>query len=380
MKKLSFSYSCLSLTCCLLPLTVLAADTGFEGRLSQEIMYDDNFRLTDEKRGTAGAILRPAVTAYYKTETYNSLLSGGLVINRYNQLSQYNAENGNISWNQLWQGIRSRFTLNSSYSERELREIAEEDTADFAAQGQQKSISISPGYSYQLTNQDVLSVNLNFTDQKYDRNNRPDSRNYTVGGNWGRQFNEKLSGQVVTSIARFTAENAELDRTTDYMQASAGIVYQLSYITKITLMAGLSRSEVENTVLAENQPVLSLTSDSSGAIYSVEVERKTETDTFSFSVSKSLSPRTTGQVVEQQVFTAGWNKPLTERNQLSLSVSWRESDAETTYSSGSASIQWRYRLTEAFLLNTRYQFRQRKSSGEDATESNMVALALQYRF
>ena len=156
----------LSLTVAILfASSVNAAEWGIDFEADPQFKYDDNELLREDKKGDFSLKINPTLSLSRNLENSESRLRMGYRISRYQDLNDLDTENPFIGFSTSRSTERSSYGINLDYSERESRSIAEEDTADFSNTSTTTIKSISPNFSYSLTELDTITTSASYQER-----------------------------------------------------------------------------------------------------------------------------------------------------------------------------------------------------------------------
>ncbi|WP_417585086.1 hypothetical protein [Nitrincola sp.] len=369
---------CGLLVCLPLSTLAIAADTGIEGSISQTLGYDDNFQLKEDAKSTWSYTITPALTGYYRTETYTSNLTGALAIKRYSDFSRYNSQDPRLNWQQAWIRERALFSLNLGYTETEQRDDAEEDLGDFSTRNTVKTYTFAPAYNYQLTQRDNLGLSFGYTERQYSEATSSDNQSYTLGGNWAHNLSERTILRANLSYTRYEAQGRATETDSDIWRMSVGATYNWSERTAITALLGANWQDVEEHFLLLDQKTQET---NTGSLASVQWSHRTLQSTYNASYSRDLSPSSDGEVREQDRLNLGWRYELSDLSSVSLNGSWLKStnDAQTR-EFVSFSPAYNRQLSQNMTWSARYDFKYQERADEPSAKSNQIQMNLVYKF
>ncbi|WP_289281961.1 MULTISPECIES: hypothetical protein [unclassified Methylophaga] len=382
----------LSLTVAILfASSVNAAEWGIDFEADPQFKYDDNELLREDKKGDFSLKINPTLSLSRNLENSESRLRMGYRISRYQDLNDLDTENPFIGFSTSRSTERSSYGINLDYSERESRSIAEEDTADFSNTSTTTIKSISPNFSYSLTELDTITTSASYQErtQSSTTNNSLLSNNSRLTDNetkslnlaWQHQYSERLSGGISLGYVNYSAESESLDNEYDTYTAGFTSTYQLTELWVINGLLGARYLDSENTF----SNGLTTTSSSSGLNYSLSATKNGELDSMSLSASRSLLPSSTGAVNEQDAYTLSYSRELSEKLKASVSTTYREytsaddiSSITTKYIDFSPSLRWD--IYEKWSLAFGYRYRSIDESDGKNVNSNSVSLNIDYNW
>jgi hypothetical protein len=371
--------------------SVNAAEWGIDFEADPQFKYDDNELLREDKKGDFSLKINPTLSLSRNLENSESRLRMGYRISRYQDLKDLDTENPFIGFSTSRSTERSSYGISLDYSERESRSIAEEDTADFSNTSTTTIKSVSPNFSYRLTELDTITTSASYQErtQSSTTNNSLLSNNSRLTDNetkslnlaWQHQYSERLSGGISLGYVNYSAESESLDNEYDTYTAGFTSTYQLTELWVINGLLGARYLDSENTF----SNGLTTTSSSSGLNYSLSATKNGELDSMSLSASRSLLPSSTGAVNEQDAYTLSYSRELTEKLKASVSTTYREytsaddiSTNTTKYIDFSPSLRWD--VYEKWSLAFGYRYRSIDESDGKNVNSNSVSLNIDYNW
>lgn len=358
-----------------------AAEWSLSGTINPSLKYDDNIFMRDgNELADYRATVNPTLTAAYKLENSETSVSAGYVIERYETSRQLDRENPFVNFNTQHQTERSSWGLGFNYAESSSRSDAEADTGDFETNSTVTTQSISPSYSFQVTELDSLSINGSYTDKTYSTTDFSNSKSHSLSTSWQHQFTERLNGGLSLSANNNKSEGLTIQTNDDTYNLSLTSQYDLSEVWAINGSVGVRQLNSEQT------DVFGFTNknSSSGSTLSFDVSYKHEVDTASLSLSRSVSPSNTGDVNEQDRLSMQWSRQITERLSTSISGSYQASTSASDSGGDkreniniSPSVNWKMSPDASISLSYNYRQQKESEANTDAI-SNAVMLTLNY--
>lgn len=381
----------------LLPIVLIntasAAEWVFNAQADPKFKYDDNELLREDKLDDFSLNIDPTLSLSRSLENSSSEIRLGYRISRYQDLKQLDKENPFASFSTSYATERSTYGLNLNYAERESRDIAEEDTADFSNTSTTITKSISPSYSYRLTELDTLSTSASYQKRKQSgsstrtdpilgtSSNLTDNETISLTLAWQHQYTERLNAGVSGSYVNYQAESDRLDNQYDSYSLGLTSEYQLSELWSVNAMFGARYLDSEN-----NPAIGPQTSDqSTGVDYSFSTTREDELNSYTLSASRSLTPSSEGDVNQQDAFTVSYRRNITEKLTGSISASYRHyrsaddlNSIDTKYIDFSPNLSWK--LAKDWALVFSYKYRSVDESGGKNVDSNAVSFNIDYNW
>ncbi|WP_330110250.1 hypothetical protein [Methylophaga thalassica] len=377
---------------CLLINTASAAEWVFNAQADPKFKYDDNELLREDKLDDFSLNIDPTLSLTRSLENSTSEVRLGYRISRYQDLKELDKENPFASFSTSYATERSTYGLNLNYAERESRDIAEEDTADFSNTSTTITKSISPSYSYRLTELDTISSSFSYQTRKQSdsgsnsnilgaSSNLTDNETASLNLAWQHQYTERLNGGISFTYVNYQAESERLDNQYDSYSLGLTSEYQLSELWSVNGLLGARYLD------SENNPVIgSKTSDqSTGLNYSISTTREDELNSYSLSVSRSLLPSSEGDVNQQDAYTATYRRNLTEKLTGSFTATYRLyksaddlNSQETKYLDISPSLNWK--LAQDWALIFSYKYRSIDETDGKNVDSNAIFVNIDYNW
>ncbi|SFK20593.1 hypothetical protein [Methylophaga sulfidovorans] len=373
--------------------TASAAEWVFNAQADPKFKYDDNELLREDKLDDFSLNIDPTLSLSRSLENSSSEIRLGYRISRYKDLKELDKENPFASFSTSYATERSTYGLKLDYAERESRSIAEEDTADFSNISTTITKSISPSYSYRLTELDTISTSLSYQTRKQSDDSRNNNSVFGSSSNltdnetaslnlaWQHQYTERLNGGLSFTYVNYQAESDSLDNEYDSYSLGLTSEYQLSELWSVNGLLGARYLDSEN-----NPVVGSQTSDqSTGLDYSISTTREDELNSYTLSASRSLLPSSEGDVNEQDAYTITYRRNLTEKLTGNLSASYRKyrsaddlDSTETKYIDFSPSLSWK--LAEDWSLVFAYRYRSVDESDGKNVDGNALTFNIDYNW
>lgn len=376
------------LVCCsgLLVVSANAAEWHFDADADPTMKYDDNELLRENERGDFSLSVAPTISLSRALENSKSKLDLGYRVSKYDKLSELDKQNPFAGFTYSHNTERSELGLALAYSERETRSIAEEDTGNFSDASTVTTKSISPTFSYRITELDSVSSRFSYTERTYDSSasntsNLSDNETLDFNVAWQHRFSERFSGGLSAAYVNYEAESELFKNQYDSYSLSATSSYNLSQLWQLSGQFGM------RVLDSEVSPISGARSSerSNGSTYSFSAVRKDELSEVMLSFSKALLPSSTGAVNEQDAYQLSYSRDLSEQVSAGVSASYRDFDNatddfsandETKYSELSPYLRWKLDRNLALVFNYKYRNYERSQSS-DAT-SNAIYMTIDY--
>lgn len=365
--------------CAAILFDIQAAEWSLSGGLNPSLEYDDNiFMRESNKVGDYHASMIPTLKLAYETDNAEASLSTGYVMERYHTSSYLDNDDPFFKLNTAYKTQRSTWGLGLKFSESSSRNDAADDTGDFETNSTSTTKSISPSFSYQLTERDSLSLSTSYSEKTYSTTDFSDSKNRSVSSHWQHQFTERFNGGVSLSASNNKSTGLLELTDDDTYNLSLTSNYNISEIWSIDGSIGINHLNSQQTNLLGATDKTKSTGPSS----SINVSYKTDINQANLSISRSISPSSTGDVNEQDKVSVGWSRSLNERLTAGIRGSYQETSSAIDNDSNdrenisiSPSINWQYSPDSTFSLS--YNYRQQK---ESALNTNVSSHAIMLTF
>jgi hypothetical protein len=196
---------------------VSAAQVSWTPIFNPTLEYDDNVLMRDDnKEGSFIFSVQPTINAEYKTETFSLGTQFGYKFARYNQLSRLNESEPFIQINSIKTDARSTLQLNLAYSEDLSRNTASEDSGNFDSDTLITARSVTPSYSYNLTERDTVSLSASYSDREYS-NEFSDNNTKSLSASWNRNVTERLMLGLASTATFYQSGTNTLGTENIYM-------------------------------------------------------------------------------------------------------------------------------------------------------------------
>jgi len=363
--------------------SVHAAEWSLTSTLNPSAEYDDNVFLSEDAESSMHYAITPTVMLTRAVDNMQTSLSVGYRIDRYSSLSSDNdTENPFVRFNGSYNTERSQYGLSANYTEATSRSTALEDTGDFTSQSINRTRSINPSYSYQLSERDSLSLNGSYSERLSSTTSFDDTETKSITAGWQRQFNERLSAGLNGTISNYESEGLTLTTDDDNYSLSTSFSYAWSELWNVAGAIGLRRLNTERRVLLTG---ITDSDESTGSTLDFSAIRTDDINVYTIALSRSLSPSGTGEVNEIDRVSASWSHHLSDRLTANLATSYQESisvlegnNEKRENINFSPSLRWQ--LEENMSLNFSYNYRKQTQQSGSSADSNAVSVTLNYNW
>jgi len=387
----------------LLPLAIIvsqangiqAAEWTIDGRINQEMAYDDNLRMQsgEDKRSSFIYEFLPKLNAGYKSGNTQLTANVGYGVEVYtNKLEAIRQKvNTNVSGSYQTQSVN--YGLNVNYSLQPARNTAADDTGNFNSNAARTNWSVSPTIAYTLTEQDTLNASVQYGQSLYSKDDNvtvSDSLadNDNIGFNlaWGHRWSEQYTTSLSTSFS-FYDSNGDLRKTNNKSYSvTLGNSYQFNEHWNVYLDIGYRYTDSENTLLG-----VEINHVSQGFLINSALNYTGEVITSGLSFNQSMDPDGNGQLNQRSRVTFNLSYRLTETVTAQTSAQYQKTKSVSTFVinndrsniNASAALSWK--VTPFVFLNASYSYRkqiseQLLSSVVNNPDSNRIMLTLGYNW
>lgn len=362
------------------PSSILAAEWSLTSNLNPSIKYDDNVFLSEQSQGSVQYAITPSLNLKREMENSEISLETGYGVNRYASLSRLDRADPFTRFKTKYSTERSTYGLDASYQEASSRSTAEQDSGDFATESTVTKESVSPSYSYKLSERDTLGLTAAYSKSTYSTADFSDTTTKSISSNWQHAFSERFSGGLSLSFSNYDSQGLGSQTQTDNYNLSTTASFNLSELWKVNGQIGirqLKSDTTNNTIIEDNQ--------SSGSSFDINIAKQSEISSVALGLSRSISPSNTGDVNEQDRFNVSWSRMLSEYLTTSLSFSYQQSRSATDENNSSKReninfsplITWQF--DRNLGLNVSYNYRQQKLESDNTNvRSNSLMIGLIY--
>ncbi|MFA5983143.1 MAG: hypothetical protein WC782_03925 [Methylococcaceae bacterium] len=364
-------------------LSCQASDYIFQPSFSATERYDDNFRLQARPSGSNFiSTISPAIKFGYLQETGD--LNANFKLNQlfYSNEPRLEATEKLFDSQYSFAGERYNFSLAGNYSIQSSINTELEPTGSgilLNVNAFRTNRSISPSFSYRLTEKNSLQLSYSYSDSAFDNT----VRNANIRGFKSQALSSSLSHQFsprqsVSLSASYSLFDSASNQNSTSISVQAGWQYSLNEKTQLGLSVGRRSTDTESFGGR-------FRSTSNGQIFSANISRTTEWGNLSFNAGQQLNPATTGQQQQSTTFSASASYNINERLSSSISANYLQNQAaggstssSRTLTSFSPNLNWRW--TEEIRLGLSYNYRQQafQSQNTDAV-GNSVQLQFSYQ-
>jgi hypothetical protein len=376
----------------------LASERSLEADVSARAEYNDNIFLTDQEHdAVSGLIVTPTLSGIIKEENWEAKLNAGLRINKYSD-SNLDSNDQLFDLTGRYLAQRNIFSLNINHNlDSNLRSTSDDFGVVVGRRVNRKMQSITPQYTYLLTERSILQFSYTYTDVDYID---AEDTGFTP------YITENVSGALIYNLT-------ERDKLTfsfsvvDYRSQNKLITYQL-YSPRIGLdheftetLSGNFSIGVSNRNSTNRQtqtfdffgrPITisqEIDSKSRGLVFDFGMKQLLETGQLEGTFSRSDTTDSFGGLNQINRIGASYSDKLSELWRYTISSRYDDitsvgrsstTDRNTFYFDSMVS----YSIAINWNVNASYQYAARKfksdASENRAPHSNRVYLGLTYNF
>jgi len=375
--------------------SIQAAEWTIDGRLNQEMAYDDNIRMQsgEDKRSSFIYEFLPQLNAAYKSGNTQLAANVGYGVEVYSNKLETTRQKVNTSVSGSYQTQSVNYGLNVSYNLQPARNTAADDTGNFNSDAARTSWSISPTIAYTLTEQDTLSGSVQYSQSLYSNEDAlaisSSNDNSNIGFNlaWGHRWSEQYT-TTLSANASFYESDGEIRQTTNKSySATLGNSYVFNEQWDVYFDVGYRYTDSENTQLG-----FIIDHSSQGFLINSALNYTGEVLTSGISFNQSITPDGNGQLNQRSSVAFNVSYQLAETVSTQLSSSYQKTKSISTFvlnndrSNITASAEINWKVTQFIFLNARYSYRWQDEQpliNTVATEnasSNRVMLTVGYNW
>lgn len=274
-----------------------AAEWSVDGKLVQVIGYDDNVvMIRQPQQGSFEYLLTPTLNFAGRNAQWDIGGSASYGVHRYPDIPRLNYSPQHYSGFAEYRAERAQWRLNGSYDDTLNRNVAFEDTGDFASNSQRINWTIEPQFSYSLSKQETLTANAQYHQTTFSSGNFSNNEGYQSTVAWSRQKSERLK-YGITSFFSHWRFSGFADGVADSYALSCNVTYQLTPTWDINTTAGGRFSDVRmNSPLFFNW---GKSEQTFGFLGDISVNYQGKYWSTSGKIGRSITPSGLGTILEQ---------------------------------------------------------------------------------
>jgi hypothetical protein len=362
-----------------------AAEWTLNGSIKQDISFNDNVRMQTQPQSSAIYQVIPTINFAHKTEVSQVQASASYGTQRYLDIPAFDTDLQNYALNSYYSTEKSNWGLNASFNVAPARNTAMQESGNFTSNAEKTTWSVSPSYSYKLTELDTLNLLPSYLKNTYSTDTFRDNENLTANLAWQHQWSERYSSSLSFSYSKFESigKGASLGNGTNSNSYSINLLNSFQWSEKLNLVGSLGGRFTES----ENKTFLEVRKNNSfGFLVDISVNYTEENYSAMLNLNRSLVPSSTGQLNEQSRVSLDLHYNITEILSASALTSYQTSVSASSSRDVSRknllvepAINWQ--ITKEWAVSASYTYRQQDRSTQDITaSSNSVMLSIGYNW
>lgn len=385
---------------------VPAAEWTAEPSIKLRHEYNDNLRLSIfPQKSVNGTLITPALDLGVAGPVWKMGLGAEATQRRYSGQEGLDRDDSSLRLSSLYNTERSTWQLNASRTRDSTvtSEVADSDTGTVQNLNDRETDTVTPSWVWMYSQRTQVQLAYRQTDVSYDGSSLNtglyDYRYRVATAMLSNQLSELNQVFISGSYSEYHVPITNFDSETENLQV--GITTNFTESTKGTLQVGKRRTEsftkggnpfyeTFSTIFGDVRVQTGVTQDTrtqtTGTVFSGNLESKSESADWNLSLSRSLDPSGSGGQVEQDTFRFQFNKRLSSRLGTNFTVSALKSrteegnisNSDRTYYDLGPGIYWLWTREWSVGANYRYAHVKRVYENE-AADSNSVNLWLTWR-
>lgn len=367
--------------------------------------YDDNIKLRVDRfdavdKSAYGVITRANAKVGVRSNRYDIALDSQVVINRYSSDFDLDSEDFYVNFSSSFDATeKSRLSLSGNYKQVTTltSELDENGTGTGLVEDNpiREEWSVSPNWTYFLSNTQFLQANYSHTEISYEESEVSTFFDYSIDRlslSYSKQWLPLLRNFFNVSAMYF--EVPDIQRETTEYSIDTGVEYQISPTWFASLTVG---GRFTNTDITFDQPAIvngaftteevNLSDNVQGMIFSFNIDKQFEAGNAGVDYSRSTNAQGDGRLQLLDRFGARFNYRFTHKLRFSLTGSVSVASNAGTDEQGNDRTNYRISPTISWLFNrnTRlsggYQYRRQEyERNDDLAESNSFFLTFNYQW
>lgn len=374
-----------------------AAEWWLEPVVHSQTFYDDNLRLQRETEQSVWSVLvEPRLAGGRRIQRAGIAFDAGAQFRRYPGDSELDSNDQDLHLNSHYLTERSRFGLDLDLVRDTTLTSELEETGFVQVRRRRTSRTLSPSWTYALGPRDTLQLSYRFNSVSYDAplTEFVDYDYQTLAGTWIRSLDAKNRVHVTGTYSRYEA--SEIDATNDTVGIQAGLERRFSERTTATVLAGWRRTDAEflQRQFVEILPGIGFftqtpaDAQSTGALFSAELEHKYPRAVFTANLSRSIDPGAAGSLYQRDQLRLNVRYRIDQRRVAGLGVhALRAESVEGASALRPDRTAYRFnpwyswQVSRELRLKAEYLYRWQEYEGvAGSAASNRVALTLEYEW
>ena len=321
--------------------------------------YSDNFRLSEsDKINTSSSTLSISANLDGNTETSSLGIALAANGNSYSESDIDENTGHSLLFSASKRDERISTSLGLSINSQSTTDTELLDTGGII-DGSRDTNSIFPGISFQFSERNSVSANLNLTDVSYDTVSLVEYTDNSVSLSWIHQIDE--ASEVSVSM-RASNYEPEIGGDTDTDGIDFG--YNLKVSERLNYGVSVGHTRVERPDDSED-----------GNDFALEVNyQSTERSSFAAVLSNSYQASGAGNVRDEDRLSLQWSHKLSDRTSLNLSADAVGTDDRDYYS---VQLGSKYQYAKQINLGASIRYREQDTESSSA-EASAVFLSISY--
>ena len=371
--------------------------------------YDDNIRLVTDDRferldgfdtSAYGVITRASARVGVRSDRYDIALDNQVVINRYSSDFDLDSEDVFVNFTSNFNATEKNIlSLSGNYSRDTTltSELNDDETGTGLVQDNttREQWSVSPNWTYLLSETQFLQANYNHTDVSYEKSDINTFFDYTIDRialSYSKQWLPVLRNFVNVSVMSF--EVPDIRRETTEYSIDAGVEYQISptWFASLTIGSRFNKTDItfdqptiRNGVLTTEK--VKISDNVQGMIFSFNIDKQFERSNAGINYSRTTNAQGDGRLQLLDRFDANFNHRFTHNLNFSLTGGISVSSNSGSEDEGNDRTNYRIRPAISWLfernmrLTGGYQYRRQEfERNDEVAESNSFFLTFNYQW
>jgi len=382
-----------------------AKEIYIQPSINIETKYDDNIKLIKDRfsgidKSAYGVITRVNAKIGVRSDRYDVELDNEVVINRYSSDFDLDSEDVFVNFTSNFDATeKNRFSLTGNYTRdttltSELNE-AETGTGIVEDNPVREEWSVSPNWTYFLSNTQFLQANYTHSEISYEKSNFNNFFDYTIDNfslNYSQQWLPVLRNFFNVSVMSF--EVSDINRETLEYRIDTGVEYQISptWFASMTVGGRFTSTDItidppafiDGAITSEK---VKISDNVQGMVFSFNIDKQFESGNAGVDYSRSTNAQGDGRLQLLDRFGATLNYRFTQKLRFSLRGSVSVASNAGTDKQGNDRTNYSVRPTISWLFDRNisltggYQYRRQEfERNDELAESNSVFLNINYQW